>query len=151
MKYFENLIGCQSIKAYLFEKILLLLKHSLLTRSLSLKQIVSSPTRGLATLDLIITDLYNFYDKPRILAPLGSADHSIVQLVHNNLDKQHPKPIKRFVRRYSRPATIAFGHWASTHRWFEELGPNPSVDDLANSFSSHVSFALDVFFSFEVR
>ena len=117
-----------------------------LTRSLSLKQIVSSPTRGLATLDLIITDLYNFYDKPRILAPLGSADHSIVQLVHNNLDKQHPKPIKRFVRRYSRPATIAFGHWASTHRWFEELGPNPSVDDLANSFSSHVSFALDVFF-----
>ena len=120
--------------------------NNFISRSLSLKQIVCSPTRGLATLDLIITDLHNFYDKPRILAPLGSADHSIVQLVHNNVDKQNPKPIKRLVRRYSRPATIAFGHWASTYQWFEDLGPNPSVDDLANSFSSCVSSALDVFF-----
>ena len=68
-----------------------------LTRSLSLKQIVCSPIRGLATLDLIITDLHNLYDKPSILAPLRSADHSIVQLVHNNVDKQNPKPIKRSV------------------------------------------------------
>ena len=41
-----------------------------LTRNLSMNQIVCSPTRGLATLDLIITDLHNFYDKPRILAHL---------------------------------------------------------------------------------
>ena len=66
-----------------------------LTRNLSLKQIVCSPTRGLATLDLIITDLDYFYDKPRILAPLGSADHSIVQMVHKNVDKQNSKPVKR--------------------------------------------------------
>jgi hypothetical protein len=62
-----------------------------LTRSLSLKQIVSSPT-----LDLVINDLHDLYDKPCILAPLGSADHNII----HTIGKQHPKPIKRFIRPY---------------------------------------------------
>ncbi len=54
-----------------------------------------------------------------------------------------PKPIKRFIRRYPQSALNAFGRWASTHQWFSDLGPSPSVDDLANSFSSQVSTAFD--------
>ena len=47
VKYFENLIGCrQSIKAYLFEKILLLLKHLLLIlRIISQKCLISVQTK----------------------------------------------------------------------------------------------------------
>lgn len=117
-----------------------------LTRSLGLKQVVSSPTRGSAVLDLIVTDLHDLYDKPCILAPLGSADHHIVLWVPNKVittGKSHTKPIKRFIRRYPRSAINAFGRWASTHQWFDELGPGPSADDLASSFSSQVSMAFE--------
>ncbi len=81
-----------------------------LNRSHSLKQVVPSPTRGSATLDLIVTDLHDFYDKPYILAPLGSVDHSIVQWVPKKVDAiTKPKPIKRFIRRYPQSVLIAFG------------------------------------------
>ena len=118
--------------------------YSNLTRSLSLKQVVSAPTRGSSILDLIVTDLQDFYDKPYILAPLGSADHNIVRWVPNKVDAiTKPKPIKRLIRRYPLSALNSFGRWASTHQWFSNLGPSPSVDDLANSFSSQVSTAFD--------
>ena len=119
-----------------------------LTSSLSLKQIVSVPTRWSATLDLIITDLHDLYDKPCILGPLGSADHNIVQWVPSKDDTTHKpytKPIKCIIRRYPRSAIDMFGRWASKHQWFDDLGCNPSVDELANSFSSQVSIALDRF------
>ncbi len=50
-----------------------------ITSNHSLKQIVNQPTRGNATLDLIITNLHNLYSCPSILAPLGSSDHNVVQ------------------------------------------------------------------------
>ena len=81
-----------------------------------------------ATLDLIVTDLHDFYDKPSILAPLGSADHNIVQWIPNKVDAiTKPKPIQRFIRRYPQSALNAFGRWASTHQWFSDLGPSPAV------------------------
>ena len=44
----------------------------------SLKQVVQQPTRDSATLDLILTNMYNLYSSPTIHAPLGSSDHDIV-------------------------------------------------------------------------
>ena len=41
-----------------------------------LSQIICEPTRGLAILDLVITNMQQFYKKPLILAPLGTSDHS---------------------------------------------------------------------------
>ena len=38
-----------------------------LTTSLSLKQIVPRPTRGVTILDLIFTNLHKLYDKPCII------------------------------------------------------------------------------------
>ena len=83
-----------------------------LTCSLGLKQVVCSPTRESAVLDLIVTDLHDLYDKPCILAPLGSADHHRLLWAPNkviNTGKSHTKLIKRFVRRYPRSAINAFG------------------------------------------
>ena len=70
----------------------------------NLKQVVHLPTRGSATLDLIITNLQTLYDIPRILAPLGSADHSIVLWLpiakNSTSHKNITKPMKRLVRRH---------------------------------------------------
>ena len=49
-----------------------------LSISQNLKQVVDQPTRESAILELILTNLHNLYDRPDILAPLGSSDHNIV-------------------------------------------------------------------------
>jgi hypothetical protein len=40
-----------------------------ITRQCHIKQIVKTPTRGNAVLDLIITDIHKFYEDPEILPP----------------------------------------------------------------------------------
>ena len=42
------------------------------------KEVVESPARDTALLDLIITDFGNAYSKPGITAPLGPNDHNVV-------------------------------------------------------------------------
>jgi len=45
-----------------------------------LKQIVKQPTRGSATLDIILTNLAHHYCEPRIIPPIGNSDHACVLL-----------------------------------------------------------------------
>ena len=66
-----------------------------------LKQIVRSPTRNEATLDLIFTNIQDFYSEPSISAPLGTSDHACVKLqslnevcVGNLKRKVKVRPIK---------------------------------------------------------
>ena len=46
-----------------------------LTRHFHLKQIVDFPTRGSSKLELILTNLADFYDKPYGIPPFGLSDH----------------------------------------------------------------------------
>ncbi len=120
-----------------------------ITSNHSLKQIVNQPTRGNAILDLIITNLHNLYSCPSILAPLGSSDHNVVQWLPSSENSKPLSPVrsvKRKVRRYPRSGIDAFGRWITTHNWFEELGPNPSVDDLTTRFTTQLTKAMDQFF-----
>ena len=116
----------------------------------NLKQVVRLPTRGSATLDLIITNLHTLYDKPRILAPLGSGDHSIVlwlPIAKESTSRENiTKPMKRLLRRYPLSQVNAFGRWLCTHKWFSDVGPSPSADEMAISFSYHLTSAHDRFF-----
>ena len=41
-------------------------------------QVIDKPTRGDSILDLIVTNLSQFYSSPQCKAPLGSSDHSTV-------------------------------------------------------------------------
>ena len=43
-----------------------------------LKQIVKAPTRGEATLDLVLTNMHEFYKSPQIFPPIGLSDHSTI-------------------------------------------------------------------------
>ena len=51
------------------------LQTTRLQNSFKLKQIVNFPTRGVATLDLILTNINDFYDPPIKRPPLGLSDH----------------------------------------------------------------------------
>ena len=104
----------------------------------SLKQVLQQPTRNSAILDLIVTNMHNLYSSPTIHALLGSSDHNIVFWQPSLAHRQSPlvNPPKRLVRHYPRSGIDAFGRWVTTHDWFTDLGPSPSVDDLVSSFTT---------------
>jgi hypothetical protein len=41
--------------------------------------VVTTPTRGSAILDLVITNIHSFYDIPTTIVPLGTSDHERVK------------------------------------------------------------------------
>ncbi len=83
-----------------------------LSISQNLKQVVDQPTRESAILDLILTNLHNLYDRPNILAPLGSSDHNIVHWLPSvDSTSSHniqAKSVKSLIRRYPRSGIDAF-------------------------------------------
>ena len=118
--------------------------------SQNLKQVVDQPTRELAILDLILTNLHNLYDRPDILAPLDSSDHNIVHWppsVHNTSSHStQGKSVKSPTRCYLRSRIDAFGRWVTTQNWFCDLEPNPNVDTLAVSFTNQLIEGIDRIF-----
>ena len=60
-------------------------------RGNNLKQIVTFPTRGNATLDLILTNIQDHYHKPSPYSPIGMSDHDCVlwQPEHDKKDPIH--------------------------------------------------------------
>ena len=104
-----------------------------------LKQVVSKPTRGGAILVLIITNIHKFYEAPVITAPLRSSDHSTVIWSPCSTNSNcSNKCIKRSARRFSQSGINGYGLWVSLNNWFSELGPNPFVDDLTESYKPQV-------------
>ncbi len=43
-----------------------------------LKQIVQTPTRRNVILNIILTNLHEYYDKPQIMPPFGLSDHNTI-------------------------------------------------------------------------
>ena len=85
----------------------------------------------------------------QLLAPLGLSDHNIILWVPSLNDPNHclgPKSTKLTVRHFPESSINAFGRWASTCKWFEEVTPNATVDDLASSFTTQMTHAIDRFF-----
>ena len=118
-----------------------------LVRSHHLKQVVSSPTRRDAILDYIITNLRSFYRTPDISAPLGSSHHnSVMWAPKDTYVNRSNTCVKRSVRRYAESGLNGFGLWAGLKEWFHGLGPSPSTNDLASSFTADVIAAVDHFF-----
>lgn len=89
--------------------------------------------------------MHNLYSSPTTRAPLGSSDHNIVLWHPSQVHRRSPgvKSTKRLVRHYPRSGIDAFGRWATTHEWFIDLGPSPSVDDLASSFTIQLTDAVN--------
>ena len=58
-------------------------KESILKRKLGIKQIISSPTRAEAILDLVFTNQSRMFEKPLLLFNTGASDHNTILYLLN--------------------------------------------------------------------
>ena len=67
-----------------------------LNTNFNLKQIVNFPTRGKNTLDLVLTNLDKFYEKPIKMSPFGLSDH--VTIVVKPKKRGQDKVVKSIIK-----------------------------------------------------
>ena len=88
-----------------------------------LSQIVDFPTRGKATLDLMLTsgNLRECYEKPYLLSPLGLSDHSCViwKPKHHRVAKCEHKA--QITRPLLESGMRKFGSWIQSLDWHQVL------------------------------
>ena len=109
-------------------------------------QVVDVPTRGDATLDLILTNCSNiFYEKPITLPKIGEGDHFPV--LYKAKRYIPPKSIKKCIeiRRFPDSAINQFGAWIVNFDW-KQLSLIPDVDDRIIYFSTLTWRMIDIFF-----
>ena len=123
-----------------------------LIHSHNLKQVVDQPTRESSILDSIITNLHKLHDNPTVLAPLGSSDHNIIHWVPSiNSNPGHNTDAQSICSIFG-SLLPSIGHgcfwrWITANDWFSHLEPNPYVDSLSSSFTSHMTESIDHIFS----
>ena len=111
-----------------------------------LNQIICEPTRGSAILDLVITNLQQFYKKPLILAPVGTSDHSVVNWCPDDSScRPRGKVIKRQRRFFPQSQLAAFGRWLTSLDW-NSVSSEGSVEELVSDFTARITQAMDTFF-----
>ena len=116
-----------------------------LLTSHDLSQILSEPTRGSTILDLVITNMQQFYKKPLILAPVGTSDRNVVNWrPDDSAPRPYGKVIKHQRRFFSQSQRAAFGRWLTSHDWNSVL-PEGSVEELASDFTERITQAMDTF------
>ena len=87
---------------------------SSLLRHFTLRQIVKNPTRKDAILDLILTNMSNICDVPKVIAPIGLSDHNSVLCVLEKC-KSMNKCKKIQIRPRNSSAKRAFGRWLTNY------------------------------------
>ena len=85
--------------------------------SKGMKQVVQSPTRGQAVLDLIITDVFKFYKNTAMLPPIGKSDHNSILWEPDTAHKIKPNTVSVISRPMPDSAIQRFGHWISAYSW----------------------------------
>ena len=109
-----------------------------------LKQIVKSPTRKNVILDLVLTNLKDYYNTPQSLLPFGLSDHNTIMV----------SPKERSVKsnsgnvvykRDSRPSCkAAMGRYLSSVDWPLLLNSLDTCEDLTNVFQEVIQIGLDL-------
>ena len=110
-----------------------------------LKQIVRSPTRNEATLDLIFTNIQDFYSEPSISAPLGTSDHACVKL--QSLNEVYVGNLKRKVkvRPIKDSSLTSFRSWLSNFDW-SNVCSITALDEKVDEFTNILTNAIEAFF-----
>ena len=116
----------------------------ILSNNFNLRQLVKAPTRGSATLDLILTNLFEHFSKPDILAGIGLSDHKSI-LIRPLMQVKREKS-KVIYRRSVKPyMEVAFGRWL-TSTDFTFLEALSSCSEKLDAFQSLLNYAIDLFF-----
>ena len=123
-----------------------------LTLHHNLKQVVECTTRESSILDLIVTNISKYYYSPVQNAPLGTSDHNIITWVPLSKDSRNhdlgdfPPKKKCAMKLFPKSSIDAFGRWTYRHSWFSDLAESPSPDEMAESLTSDLKSAIDLFF-----
>lgn len=113
--------------------------YSSIGRGNGFKQVVKVGTRGDVTLDLIITDMAQLYDKPTILPPLGLSDHQAILWTPKGVRSNNT--CQKHQRRLMKPANMySFGQWITSHPW-QEVYDAKDVTSKTSAFYSTLSAA----------
>ena len=116
---------------------------SSLLRHFTLRQIVKNPTRKDAILDLILTNMSNICDAPKVIAPIGLSDHNSVLCVLKKC-KSMNKCKKIQIRPRNSSAKRAFGRWLTNYNW-SNLYHTASCEQKLELFQDVISTGLDHF------
>ena len=91
-----------------------------LTTQFKLKQLVDKPTRGDRTLDLVLTNLPQLYDKNSVhtLPPFGLSDHEVV-ILHPKTRTSREGPSRKLISRRDTRASrkLVFGRYLRAIDW----------------------------------
>ena len=112
----------------------------------NLKQIVHSPTRNEVTLDLIFTNIKDYYSEPLISAPLGTSDHASVKLksmAGNHVNSTSKRKVK--VRPIKESNVTSFRSYLSNYDWNNILSILSLVEKV-DQFTDMLANAIDYFF-----
>jgi hypothetical protein len=116
----------------------------ILSNNFNLRQLVKAATKGSATLDLILTNLFEHYSKRDILAGIGLSDHKSIfirPLMH--VKKRKAKVVyRRSVKPHMKEG---FGRW-STSTDFTFLEALPACPEKLNAFQSLLNYAIELLF-----
>ena len=106
------------------------LKTSSISRLSKLKQLVNFPTRSERTLDVILTNMSQFFDNPEKMAPFGRSDRFTMSLFPKirNINMNGPRAVKSHDIRPSNK--MALGRVLSTISHFPIENRKASIDFL---------------------
>ena len=114
-----------------------------LKKHFRLKQIVKKPTRKDAILDLILTNLHDFYDDPRHFPPFGLSDHNTIAAEpRTRVSSRSTKYVFKRDMRASRKAEM--GRFLSGMDWPSLFTSFESCEDMLSMFCETIHAGLDL-------
>ena len=132
---------------------------SLLNTNLKLKQIVGRPTRKLEILDVLLTNLFSFYNTPVIIPPVQPdvigqgvpSDHSVPLCVPHTDPSNPPSRLYKTVT--SRPLPDSkireFGQWITAEPWDEiTVQDDPTMQ--VKVFENLITEKMDKYFPLKI-
>lgn len=120
------------------------LNYQFICNHFNLKQTVKNPTRGDAILDLVLTNLSQYYNIPQILSGIGLSDHNSL-IVCPVETVSRTKAIRAYKRKVNPYLKHSFGRWLVSVDWsfIYEL---PTCSQKLNVFYELLRYAIDIFF-----
>lgn len=127
------------------------LNISRLLLQFKLKQLVRVPTRGDSTLDLIITNMPQLYNKNQVqtFPPFGLSDHNVVLLPPTSRPPRDKSSRRTITRRDTRPSRkLELGRYLSSIDW-SVLDNNTNCNDKLRLFTDLLKTGFDAIMPFK--
>jgi hypothetical protein len=132
---------------------------SILNNGLKLKQIVKFFTRKKEILDVLMTNVFQFYNSPVIIPPVQPdipgqgvpSDHSVPMCVPHT--DPHNPPAREYKTVVSRPLPDSkireFGQWITIEQWEEIIGESDPTQQV-RIFETFIEQKLDQYFPHKI-